>query len=114
MKRYRDPEKAKVYYRKWYINHTEEQRIRVKKSRKEIADWFEEYKSTLRCECGENHPAAIDFHHLDPSVKEGEVSIGVRRRWSKQRILDEISKCKVMCSNCHRKLHWNKMHSHVT
>lgn len=28
--------------------------------------------------------------------------------YSKERILREIEKCVVICSNCHRKLHWKQ------
>lgn len=53
--------------------------------------------------CGEKHPACLDFHHRDPSIKEGH--IGEFRRFGKQRLLTEIAKCDVLCANCHRKHH---------
>lgn len=54
--------------------------------------------------CGEAHPATLDFHHIDPAEKE----ITVSQATSKKQVLVEIQKCIVLCSNCHRKLHWNK------
>lgn len=70
-------------------------------------DWFNEYKLTLKCkECGENHPAVLDFHHNNPNQKESEVSTMVYKNWSLNKIKEEINKCTVLCSNCHRKLHW--------
>lgn len=62
----------------------------------------------LKCEqCGENHPACLDFHHINPVSKDLEVSALVARGHSIDRIKKEIEKCKVLCSNCHRKLHWD-------
>lgn len=55
--------------------------------------------------CGEDCNACLDFHHPDPSLKDGNVSILVSDLRSDERILNEISKCVVICSNCHRKVH---------
>lgn len=53
--------------------------------------------------CGENEPVALDFHHTDPSQKDTEVPklLGYGRK----KLLAEIRKCVVLCSNCHRKHH---------
>ena len=68
--------------------------------------WFREFKKTLKCErCPESHPGALDFHHLDPTVKDSTIKDLVRTG-TRQQILDEIGKCQVLCANCHRKLHW--------
>lgn len=48
----------------------------------------------------------FDFHHIDPSTKELD--------WSKLRLLSddkiksELSKCILLCSNCHRLAHANE------
>ena len=63
----------------------------------------------LSCiKCGEDHPAVLDFHHTDPSTKESEVSDLVGNGSSMVKIKQEIDKCIVLCSNCHRKLHWKE------
>ena len=62
----------------------------------------------MKCEiCGEDHPACIDFHHKNPEEKLGDVSDMVGFAYSEDRILQEIAKCNVWCSNCHRKHHWS-------
>ncbi len=69
--------------------------------------WLDEYKLTLSCTlCGEKHPACLDFHHRDPNTKD--FSLGIIRGWGygKKRLLHEIRKCVVICSNCHRKVHY--------
>jgi len=86
--------------KKYYINKS-------KRYLKEIRLWFAELKSTLKCEkCGFSHPAALDFHHIDE--KESDVSMLINS-CSKKRILDEIKKCIVLCSNCHRIHHYKKL-----
>lgn len=69
--------------------------------------WFKKLKAELQCkQCGEDHPACLCFHHNNPSEKEIAVSMSLHMGWGKERILDEIKKCTVLCENCHRKLHW--------
>jgi 5-methylcytosine-specific restriction endonuclease McrA len=54
--------------------------------------------------CGETDTACLDFHHRNPAEKEAEIG-NVARRWGSERLLAEIAKCVVLCSNCHRKFH---------
>ncbi len=57
-----------------------------------------------RCvDCGYNrYYGALDFHHLDKSTKEGQIKFG---NWGMSRILKELEKCVLLCSNCHRERH---------
>ena len=74
---------------------------------KEIKEWMENYKDNLECEeCGENHPACLDFHHEEPKDKIYSISTMVSQGMDIKDIQEELSKCIVLCSNCHRKLHW--------
>jgi hypothetical protein len=80
---------------------------KAKKWNKEKRDWFQGLKEDLECsECGEDHPACIEFHHRDPRKKDFTVANFKNLGYSKARILKEIKKCNVLCANCHRKKHW--------
>ena len=93
---------------KWFRNNKQKQREYVDQRRKVLKEWYDNYKSNLNCQnCSENHPACIEFHHLDPNEKEIEIAQCWNKGWSIERTLTEIAKCQVLCSNCHRKLHWN-------
>ena len=49
--------------------------------------------------------AALDFHHEDPTTKEGNVHRFVSNgQFAK--VYEEIKKCIVLCANCHRIHHW--------
>lgn len=78
-----------------------------KKIRKnQIVAWYKNYKRQLMCiECDETHPACLEFHHRNPEDKVFEITNAVHDGLSKETILNEISKCDVLCANCHRKLH---------
>jgi hypothetical protein len=56
-----------------------------------------------RCEYNRNL-AALEFHHLDPSKKEMSWDKLQQRSWDK--IVEELKKCILLCSNCHSEEHW--------
>ena len=64
-------------------------------------EWLGEIKQQTGCEiCGYNeHPHALQFDHIDP--KEKKFSIGTFRCCSRETLLKEIAKCRVLCANCH-------------
>ena len=84
---------------------------RGKLRRKKIADWFREYKSTLRCqECGINHPAVLQFHHRDRAGKSFNIADVSRNAGGIEQLMNEVEKCDVLCVNCHAKLRWREKH----
>jgi DNA-binding transcriptional MerR regulator len=46
---------------------------------------------------------AFEFHHMDEGEKEKEVAKMLNCNWEK--IVKELEKCDLLCSNCHRKEH---------
>ncbi len=56
--------------------------------------------------CDEKEPCCLDFHHLDPSIKEDTICQLVMNG-SRNRLYRELEKCIVICANHHRKLHAN-------
>ena len=53
--------------------------------------------------CGYNKCAnALEFHHLDPTLKDFTISGGTR---SFNSLKSEVDKCILVCSNCHREIH---------
>lgn len=99
----------KSYQKERYESNKE---YRMKKSdefRARRREWFDEIVAKLSCEvCGFNHPGALDFHHIDPATKDRAVSRMIYDKCSKEKVLEEIKKCKVLCSNCHRILHYEE------
>jgi hypothetical protein len=74
-----------------------------------LVEWYRQYKATLQCvDCGQNHPATLEFHHLDPSQKEVNISRLIATSSSLRRLKEEMAKCVVLCANCHRIRHWNE------
>lgn len=101
---------SKISSKKYYFLNKEKH---IQKTAERKARVILEYKAKIReikiknpcLFCGESEPCCLDFHHLRD--KEHLVSKMVHecRKW--KAIEKEISKCILLCSNCHRKIHAN-------
>lgn len=101
-------EKAKKSHRKasqaWILKNQEKQASMMKQRLVKMQAWFRDLKKGLVCSiCRENDWRCLDFDHIDPKTKLVSVSKAVTGRWSKEKILEEITKCQILCANCHRK-----------
>lgn len=94
--------------RKWQKDHPD----RVKEYAKTytagkvrlLQDWVAETKRTLGCSnCSEDCPDCLDLHHVNYDKDKSVAHLIVGK--NVQRVVDEINKCCVLCSNCHRKHH---------
>lgn len=74
-------------------------RLRRVKLREMVA----EIKEAAGCaDCGTRRPARhLSFDHLPGVAKVGNIPDLIVRGISRQRILDEIAKCEVVCLLCH-------------
>ncbi len=96
------------YNKKWYAKNKKKKKEQAKKSRKRAVrrnrKYVEKDKLAKPCPCGECEPCCLSYHHYNGN-KEGNISDMVNRGYSLTRIQKEIDKCKVLCLNCHAKLH---------
>lgn len=100
-------EYQREYMRKWYQENKAKHISYVRNRDKKVKNWLKEYKATLKCEkCEENHPACLEFHHINPQEKK--FSIGRMDCLSWRLLRAEIAKCHVLCANCHRKEHYKQ------
>ena len=100
----------KWFNRRYFKGSAHEEHLKNVKERKQNARevarlYVQTYLETHPCvHCGEADPRVLDFHHRDPVQKEMAIAYMVGGGWSVGRIQEEIDKCDVLCSNCHRKL----------
>ena len=109
---YKDKNKQKAFQAKHYLDNKETYYRRSQVTREANRDKkrgiVNDYKvSRGCCQCGEKHPAALDFHHTEDN-KEFDIGEAVAKCFSIARIIAEMQKCDILCSNCHRKLHYNE------
>lgn len=109
---YKDLEVRKAYHKlrshEHYLKTIEATKQRTKDNKKKARLAWVNFKATLKCTiCGEDHPAALDFHHKDPATKNQAVSWYLKNsQFTKAK--KEMKKCIVLCANCHRKHHWQE------
>ena len=72
-------------------------------NQKLLSEEQEKYKLSRGCDlCGYNRCAkALEWHHKDPKEKIGEPS---EMRYSRKKYMAEITKCSLLCANCHREV----------
>ena len=101
-------EYQRTYHRKWHQRHREKRLARMYERKAAIYQYVQNMKSQLYCvDCGERHPATLQFHHLNSEDKVFNISDAARRGTSLDRINKEIQKCIVLCANCHLIRHYN-------
>lgn len=68
------------------------------------------YKNTNKCNiCGyDKCIASLDFHHRDKNEKDFNIS-HCKQLVINDKIKNELDKCDVICSNCHRELHYKEL-----
>ena len=101
--KYRFTEKGKKYYT------DNKERLRIYWQRYYLSNekvvYIKTVKQSSKCvRCSESDPSCLDFHHRDKETKKFNIGMYVLK-YSLQEIKDEIAKCDILCSNCHRKLH---------
>jgi hypothetical protein len=80
---------------------------RTRKARLLQRQRINEYKDKKCCNvCGEDRNWVLDFHHPDPKNKKFSISQGEMYGWRK--LKQEMDKCILLCSNCHRDLHYHE------
>jgi hypothetical protein len=109
---YKDPEQRKAYHkeqsRKYYLANKNKIIATSKINRAVGKARWDTFKRTLKCtQCGFDHPAALDFHHTNPSEKENLVSKLVSSGCFAA-AMEEVQKCIVLCANCHRIHHYEE------
>lgn len=103
---YKDESVRKAYHklrsREHYLKNKAAVIQKTADKKKQFKEEWRAFKSTLRCTvCGFGHIAALDFHHTDPSQKDGNIHRLVSNGQFKK-VREEIKKCVVLCANCHR------------
>jgi hypothetical protein len=68
-------------------------------------EWLDDLKKTMKCvRCGIGDFRCLQFHHPED---DKDHNIANMMGHSKEKIIEEISKCEVLCGNCHLIEHWN-------
>lgn len=96
MFRQRHPERQREYVKTFRLRHPD----RIKSYRDKHIRLVEEAKSKPCADCGKSYPPYVmDFDHVRGEKHD---CVGHLKVNEPSKLLEEISKCDVVCSNCHR------------
>lgn len=94
--------------KKHYQENKTYYRDKADKHKEKLRQYVDEYKGNKGCfMCGESRHWVLDFHHTDNN-KEYNISDLMLKIQSPKKLKAEIEKCEVVCSNCHRDLHYQE------
>ena len=94
--------RSKEYYSNNLDKHKKATKERSKKNIDKVRKLVIEYLQNNPCVvCGESDIVVLDFDHL--SDKSNSISRMISMGSSWKTISKEISKCQVLCANCHRR-----------
>lgn len=97
---------VKEHHASWYQQNKKRVMKHTLNRRQRLYQTIDEIKKRSRCIiCGEAETVCLDFHHLGEHKKERNISDMVQYGPSWDSLQQEIDKCIVVCSNCHRKIH---------
>lgn len=96
----------KSYQQEQYKKNKAQVIERVQNKKEQLKAYVHEYKKGKTCtRCPESDARCLDFHHRIPETKLFAISKAVKTSMSLDRLIAEISKCDLLCRNCHAKEH---------
>jgi hypothetical protein len=72
---------------------------RIRRLRRYVCEYLRRHPCS---QCSESDISVLDFHHLGD--KTAEIARMVSSGLGVERVAEEISRCKVLCANCHRRV----------
>lgn len=96
----------KNYTQKYYREHRDYFLKRNQERKRQFREYYMENKNKPCTDCKvQFDPICMEYDHRDPSTKLFNVS-QPQSVSSLQKLKDEIAKCDVVCSNCHKLRTW--------
>lgn len=95
-------DKMRQYRRDYYRKNKKSHYKRNEKTTQKLKEHTDNIKAKGCSRCSEKDICCMDFHHLHD--KDIEIAKLIKLG-SMKRLVKEISKCIVLCANCHRKEH---------
>lgn len=100
---YKNQKEQRNAQAKWYQKNKDAIKEKRFESRTLARKWVYEYKikHSVCTDCNISYPPhVLDFDHL--ANKSFGISRAIQQGLSIERIREEIKKCEIVCSNCHR------------
>lgn len=93
-----------AYDRDQYQNNPAQRKVRkdsILRYKKEFREWYNSLKEEPCSDCGiQYHFSAMEWDHIPGKGKSENLST-LAHYGNKKKVLEEIEKCELVCSNCH-------------
>lgn len=99
----------KEYHKEHYNKNSEKYKQNAKQNRQQIVNFVNRYKQITGCKkCTEKRFWVLEFHHRDKDEKSDDINNIIKFSGSLRLVKEEIRKCDILCSNCHKDFHYNE------
>lgn len=89
----------------WYKSNRKKRQDRMNERNRKRKRLVVEHFGNKCLDCGRTYPQCVyEFHHLNPSEKDWNPSQSLSH--SEERMWQELNKCVMLCSNCHKIRHF--------
>lgn len=110
---YKNKDDEREFKRKHYIKNKESVVESNKRRRKQNAKMVRGLKNKPCTDCHTKYPYYVmDFDHREGEEKLYEIA-AIAYSTSTNKIIEEINKCDLVCSNCHRKRTHSRIHGSI-
>lgn len=93
---------------RWHYRNVEWNTERTLRRRSRQREWLDERKREQGCSsCSLDVAACLDFHHVEKAEKTISIGRMVTYGYGRDALRRELSSCRVLCANCHRKRHYD-------
>lgn len=101
---YKDIIKRRECHKRYYLRNKKLYIDKNARRRKELINFVISFKQKPCMDCGVKYPHYVmDFDHRNGEIKLAGINQMINyHSYSKDKILEEIKKCDLVCSNCHR------------
>lgn len=101
---YTDIKKRRECHKRYYLKNKQLYREKNIRRRKSLIEFVISYKQKACMDCSVHYPHYVmDFDHRDKTTKISSINDMINvHSYSKEKILEEIKKCDLVCANCHR------------
>jgi hypothetical protein len=87
--------------RLYYLEKVKKRNLHI---RQEVREYIGSFLQNNSCvDCGEKDILVLEFDHRDRSTKSYDINEAIHKRLSLTKVISEIKKCDIRCSNCHRR-----------
>jgi hypothetical protein len=101
-------EAKKAYAKKHYLENKEKYQQSVVRHKKRVLAKINALKDGPCIDCGQKFPAVcMDFDHVRGDKVADISTLAYTSTFEK--VLEEIDKCELVCSNCHRIRTWKRL-----